>query len=165
MTRNIMPWRRNRDTSLAREEDRPLVELHQRMNDLFDSFFEGWGLPGQTSAAKPWSLSPHVDVSETDDEVRVAAELPGMDEKDIEVTLENGLLTIRGQKKQESEQKKRNYHLVECSYGEVHRMIPLPADVDEEKTKASFKKGVLTVTVPKTADAKSHQRKIDIRSE
>lgn len=165
MTRNIMPWRKNRETSLAREEERPLVELHQRMNELFDSFFEGWGLTSQAPAAQPWSLSPRIDVSETDDEVRVAAELPGMDEKDIEVTLENGLLTIRGHKKQEKEEKKRNYHLVECSYGEFHRAVPLPVTVDEGKTRASFKKGVLTVTVPKTAEAKSRQRKIDILSE
>lgn len=163
MTRNIIPWKKNRDTALAREEDNPLVELHQRMNDLFDNFFEGWGMPSM-APAKAWSLSPRVDVSETDDEVRVAAELPGMDEKDIEVTLENGLLTIRGQKKQEQETKKRNYHVVECSYGEFHRVIPLPVTVDEGKTEASFKKGVLTVTVPKTAEAKSRQRKIEITS-
>jgi len=165
MIRSIMPWKKNRETSLAREEDSPLVELHQRMNDLFDSFFEGWGLPGLAPAGKPWALSPRVDVSETDDEVRVAAELPGMDEKDIEVTVENGLLTLRGQQKQEHEEKKRNYHLVERSYGEFHRTIALPGGVDETRTKASFKKGVLTVIVPKTAEAKSRQRKIEIEAE
>ena len=111
------------------------MELHQRMNDLFDSFFEGWGLPGLAPAGKPWALSPRVDVSETDDEVRVAAELPGMDEKDIEVTVENGLLTLRGQQKQEHEEKKRNYHLVERSYGEFHRTIALPGGVDETRTR------------------------------
>jgi HSP20 family protein len=88
-----------------------------------------------------------------------------MDEKDVQVTLENDILTIKGEKKQEQEEKKQNYRMVERSYGEFQRVISLPASVDKEKIKATFKKGVLKVILPKTPESKSTQKRIAISSE
>jgi HSP20 family protein len=107
-------------------------------------------------------MAPRLDVSETETEVRVEAELPGVDEKDIEVTLSNGRLLITGEKKQEKEEKKKDYHLVERSYGSFARSIGLPFAADPEQVKASFAKGVLTVTVPKPAEVKAKEKKIAI---
>ena len=170
MTRDITPWRKKK-AEVAPEgnlED-SWTELHRRMDRLFDEFFEGFGAglswPALARREERFALSPSVDVSETDDEVRVTADLPGIDEKDLQVTLEDGLLTIRGEKQHESEEKKRNYHLVERSYGTFHRAIPLPAGIDPDQVKASFKKGVLTVSVRKTPESKARQRRIEITPE
>ncbi len=166
MKQELIPWRRKRPTvAMPRMSYSPFSELHQQMNDLFDSFVEGFGLAPDTAldrANRTWMTAPNVDVSETDDEIRVTADLPGMDEKDIQVTLDQDVLTIKGEKKQEHEEKKRNYHLVERSYGEFYRTIPLPGAVQSEKIKASFKKGVLTVALPKVPESKSTEKKIDV---
>ena len=106
--------------------------------------------------------APSVDVSETDDEVQVTADLPGLTEKDVEVTLEDGALTIRGEKKEEREEKKRNYHLVERSYGRFERAVALPHGIDPGKVKARFRNGVLHVTLPKTPENRSRSRAIEI---
>ena len=95
------------------------------------------------------AMAPRVDVSETDTELKIEAELPGIDEKDVEVVLSDGRLTIKGEKKQEKEEKKKDYHMVERSYGSFARSIVLPFEADPDKVKATFAKGVLTVTVPK----------------
>lgn len=105
---------------------------------------------------------PAVDVSETDKEIAVTAELPGIEPKDVEITLDKGLLTIRGEKKFEEEEKKENYHRIERSYGSFTRSISLPAEVDESKVKAKFDKGVLNVTMQKSKTAKT--KKIPIQS-
>lgn len=168
MTRDLLPWRRKKeDSSLARESSNPIVELHRRMDELFNDFFEGFGLARWPFGEKGerFALSPSVDVSETDDEITVSADLPGMDEKDIEVTLDNDVLVLRGEKKREHEEKKRNYHLVERSYGEFYRRIPLPAEIEADKVKARFSKGVLTVSIPKKPEARSREKKIPISSE
>jgi HSP20 family protein len=106
---------------------------------------------------------PAVDVSETDKEITVKAELPGIEAKDVDITLDAGLLTIRGEKKFEAEEKKENYHRIERSYGSFSRSIALPAEVDESKVKARFDKGVLSVTVQKSKAAKP-AKKIPIQS-
>jgi len=105
------------------------------------------------------------EVSETDDEIRVKAELPGMDEKDIAVELEENMLVIRGERKAEKETKNRNYHVSEMSYGGYHRSIPLPARIDRDKAKAKFKRGVLTLTLPKTEKARAERRRIPISAD
>jgi HSP20 family protein len=168
MTRDLLPWRRKReDAALARETANPIVELHRRMDDLFNDFFEGFALTRWPFGEKGerFALTPSVDVSETDDEITVTADLPGMDEKDIEVTLDNDVLVLRGEKKREHEEKKRNYHLVERAYGEFCRRIPLAADIEPEKVKARFSKGVLTVSIPKKPEARSREKRIQISSE
>ena len=165
MTHDIMSWNKRKGAmSSPRGEESPFVELHQRMNDLFDDFFGGFDV-GLSRFGLRFMTTPSVDVSETDEEVRVTADLPGMDEKGVQVTLENDILTIKGEKKQEQEEKKQNYHMVERSYGEFQRVISLPASVDKEKIKATFKKGVLKVILPKTPESKSTQKRIAISSD
>ncbi len=132
--------------------------LHRSIDDLLEDFFGGSSVQRQEGV-----ISPRFEVSETDDSVVVEAELPGMDEKDVQVTLENDILTIKGEKKKEEETKKKNYYVSERSYGSFQRSLRLGSGVDAEKVSASFKKGVLTVTVPKSEPEKSKTRTIDIK--
>ena len=143
----------------------PFELLHRQMNELFDDFFHGSSLmrwPGLTSMDQ---LTPHVEVAETDDAYEVTAELPGLDEKDVEVTLDDNILTLKGEKTQEKEEKKKNYHFTERSYGHFERIIPLPHEVDKSKIKAHFKKGVLSLNLPKTEKTKKTSTKIQVSAE
>jgi len=139
----------------------PLSWLQREMNRLFSDF---WIEPFSGLAEWAPSFTPMVDVSEDDKEVRVSAELPGMDEKDIDVTVTDSMLTIRGEKKQEEEEKDKGFYRRESSYGTFQRMIDLPAGVDENKAQAEFKKGILRITLPKTVEAQSKSRKVKIKS-
>jgi HSP20 family protein len=140
------------------------------MNRLFEEFFADFerpfsGLITSPSFGRVSAFAPRVDVAETDKEVTITADLPGLDEKDVQVTVDEDLLTIRGSRKDEREEKRKSYHLVERSYGEFHRSIPLPAGLDKDHAKAVFKKGVLTVTLPKLPEAQSKRKTITIESE
>lgn len=147
----LSPWR-----SLHDEFDRMMSGFFGRTpGRLFD--FEP--LPGTAQAA---TIMPRVDVSETDQAIELSAELPGIEEKDVELLVQDDVLTIRGEKKLEKEEKKKNYHMVERQYGSFQRSYELPEIVDREKIAAKFDKGVLTVTLPKTAKAKETARKIQI---
>lgn len=108
--------------------------------------------------------SPAVDITEDDAAYKVTAELPGMSEKEIEVVLSNDTLTLKGEKRQEKEQKDKNFYLSERSYGSFQRSFTLPDGVDREKIAADFAKGVLTITMPKTAKAKESQKKIEVKA-
>ena len=108
---------------------------------------------------------PAIDVTETEKSYKVAAELPGMDEKNIEVKIANGMLTIRGGKHEEKEEEKQDYYVRERSFGSFERTFPVPDGVDLDKVDASFKKGVLTVTLPKTAEAQKAEKKITVKAE
>jgi HSP20 family protein len=171
MKKSLIPWRRERaETAMIRPEDSPFVDLHRRMNDLFDSFFSDFetGLsapPGLLAGRRTALALPRVDVAETDTELVVSADLPGLEEKDLRVTVDDDVLSIRGTRQEEREEKKRSYHLMERSYGEFQRSIPLPADVDPDRVKASFKKGVLTVTLPKRPEAQAKRKAITIETE
>ncbi|MGE4488364.1 MAG: Hsp20/alpha crystallin family protein [Kiritimatiellales bacterium] len=133
--------------------------LHRSIDDLLSDFFGNSPMDYQAGA-----IAPRFEVSETDDAVVIDAELPGMDEKDIELTLQDNVLTIKGEKKKEEETKKKNYYVSERSYGRFQRSLQLGTDIDADKIAASFKKGVLTVTVPKVEPAKSKARTIDIKA-
>lgn len=166
MTKSLIPWKRKGAVARPERMEHPIEALHREMNDLFESFFGDFGLtrwPGLTRTSD--TLMPRFEVSETDTAVEVAAELPGMDEKDVRVTLDNGLLTIEGEKKAEREDKKRGVFFSERSYGRFQRSVALPAGVDESKVKATFKKGVLQVTIPKTAAAREARRTIKIETD
>ena len=128
----------------------------------FDDFFRGFGIVPTLAASEPGTFTPDVNLSETDKEVKVVAELPGLDEKDVNVELDEDALVLAGEKKAEEEKKEDTWHRVERSYGSFRRVIPLPAEVEGEKAKASFKKGVLTVTLPKRAEAPSTKKTINI---
>jgi len=144
----------------------PLSLLHSEVDRLFDDFMSDLG-PWRSRLSRPFDTEqlPSIDVSETDKEVEVKADLPGMDEKDIEVSLSDGVLTIKSERKAEKEEKdeKKSFHRVERSYGLYRRSVSLPCEIDENKVKADFSKGVLTVTMPKSAKAKSKVKKITIK--
>lgn len=110
------------------------------------------------------AFNPQVDVTENDQEIKVAAELPGLTEKDVEVSLANDMLTISGEKRAEKEDKGENYYRMERSYGSFQRTIPLPTEVEANKVDATFKNGVLTVTLPKSAQAVQNRKKIAIKA-
>ena len=108
---------------------------------------------------------PAVDVTQTDKGYEITAELPGMEEKDIDVKLANGILTIRGEKRDEKEEKKNDYYVRERSFGSFERSFQVPENVDTDKVSASFKKGVLTVTLPKKPEAQEPERNIAVRTD
>ena len=139
--------------------------FRSEMDRLFDSFSGGNLFPRypfETGARNGGFLVPQLDVSETDKAFVVTAELPGMVEKDVEVTLADGLLTIRGEKKSESSSDKDNLHVTERRYGNFQRVVRLPDTIDEDKVKASFERGVLKVEVPKSPEATREPKKIQI---
>ncbi len=159
--------RRNRDeTPAVRRSAGDLLSLHRDFNRLFDELMEDIdAFPFPRPGKGMRTFTPNVNVSESDQEVKVTAELPGMDEKDIEVSLDNNTLTIKGEKKEEHEVKAGHSYHMERSYGAFHRVIPLPAQVNPAKAKANFRKGVLAVELPKTAPGKSGGRRIEVKAE
>lgn len=159
--------RRSRESLPAVRHRRGEVsDLQRDVNRLFDEFFGDMGLtPFHGVDARLSAFTPSVNVSETDHEVKVTAELPGLEEKDIEVTLDDNAVTIKGEKNEEHEDKTEHSYHMERSYGAFHRIIPLPTQVHGDQARASFKKGVLAITLPKVASAKAAGRKIQIKSE
>jgi HSP20 family protein len=150
------------ETSPARQGDIFSV-MRDEMERMFERFEHGWQrLPALTRPTGAMTV-PELDVRENADAVVVEAELPGVDEKDVTVTLANGILTIKGEKKHEMEEKGENYHLTERSFGSFERAIRLPDTVDDAKIEAQFDKGVLKVTAAKKPEAVRAERKIEIR--
>jgi HSP20 family protein len=133
--------------------------LHKSIDDLLEDFFGGWG-----SVNPAGGLVPQFEVSETADAIIVDAELPGMDEKDVQISLEDNILTIKGEKKKEEETKNKNCYIAERSYGSFQRSLQLGSGIDEEKISAVFKNGVLRITIPRTEPEKSKARTIDIKA-
>ena len=162
--RDLIPFGRDR-RSVPVQRDRqehPLEAFQREVNRLFDDFFRMPALSGDEGMFA--AATPRVDVKETDAEYEVSAELPGIDEKDVELTLANNVLAIRGEKKTEREEKEKSYYLSERSFGSFRRTIPLPAEVDEDKVEAHFKNGVLTVRLPKSAAAQARTRRIEVKA-
>ena len=165
--RSLLPsiWRRS-DSPAAREEDHPFFSLQRDMNRLFDSFFRDLDV----SPTGPWetgmeTFSPSIDVREDEKEIVVKAELPGVEDKDVEVLLSGNALTLKGVKREEKEEKEKGYYHMERRYGAFSRVIPLPEGVETEKTEASFKHGILTIRVPRKESAIETGKKIPIKSE
>ncbi len=139
----------------------PFLSLHREMNRLFDDVLRGTGLPasgGQGQASAGSFVNAQMNVSETENEIRITAELPGVTEQDIDVSLDDDVLTIRGEKKFERTDEKENFHFVERSYGTFQRSVRLPFPINPEQVKASFENGVLTVTLPKTPQQERSRR-------
>jgi HSP20 family protein len=158
--RDLIPWNNgSRNMAVQRgEAGNPLLALHREMNRLFDDAFRSFDLsPFGSSTAMGW---PNVELDESDKEVKVVAELPGLEQKDVNVELANGVLTISGEKKSETEDKERLFS--ERYYGRFERRIPVD-DVDQDKVAASFNNGVLTVTLPKSPAAQQKVRRIAIK--
>ena len=167
---DMIPWKRKEsegepeERSLALRED-PTLTFQQQMNRMFDDFFRGWGIEAFGTTREGWDVfSPRVDVTETDNQIKVSAELPGLSQEDVDVSLSRNVLTIRGEKRQESERRTQNYLRSERSYGSFTRSIPLPGEVNTEDVDAVFRNGVLTVTMPKTERAQGRKR-ITVRPE
>lgn len=165
--RDLIPWGReeSRVPSLFRSDERdPFLSLHREVNRLFDDVFRGFDGPlPSVGRASPFGGNwPSVEISDNDKEIKVTAEVPGMDEKDIEVLFDDGVLTLRGEKRSETEDKERQFS--ERTYGRFERRIPLGYEVEEDKIDARFKNGVLSVTLPKTVKAQSQAKRIEIKS-
>ncbi|HRZ77787.1 MAG TPA: Hsp20/alpha crystallin family protein [Bacteroidales bacterium] len=160
----MAPWRWGREVGLRKEaEDNPLVTFQKAINSLFDDFFHGVDFGSMdTGMAK---FNPRLDMAEDDKNITITAELPGLDEKDIEINLSKDILTIKGEKKEEKEEKGKERYYMERSFGSFQRMISIPAEVDTGKVDATFKKGVLNITLPKLAKAKEQQKKIQIKAD
>jgi HSP20 family protein len=138
---------------------RTLERMTKDVDRLWDSFFEEHPVRSE----ELWGgLHPSIDLSETPDEFIVKAEIPGTDPKNIDISLNDGMMTIKGEKRQEKEEKKENYHFVERSYGAFTRSVPLPGEVQREKVKASYKDGVLKVILPKSEEARKKEIKVKV---
>ena len=160
--KDLIPWNnKGREVGMRRSSDiHPFFTLQREINRRFDDVLRGFDLePFSAGRAMEGLGWPQIDIDETDKEVRITAELPGLEEKDISLEIANGLLSISGEKKSESEDKDRRFS--ERYYGRFERRIPLE-DVDEDKASAAFKNGVLTITLPKSISAKAHVRRIAI---
>lgn len=150
----ISPWARRHPEGM---EVAPLGSFRRELDRLFEDFFPArWEGDG--------SFVPTLDVSETETDVKVEVEVPGMDGKDVEILLDRDVLTIRGEKKTEEEKKEKGQIVRERRYGKFERRITLPAEVQSDKTKAEYKKGTLTITLPKSEAAKAKTKKIEVSS-
>jgi HSP20 family protein len=146
----------------------PFENLRREIDRLFDDFDGGFFRPFRrpifdVTPAK-WPTAPAVDFTDTDSAYELTAELPGIDEKNVEVKVANGVLTIKGEKQDEKEEKKKDYYLRERNYGSFERSFQVPEGVDTDKIDASFKKGVLTVTLPKKPEAQKAAKKIEVKA-
>lgn len=157
------PSRANR-LALRREGETPMLAIQNEMNRMFDQFFtDDFPFSTRLVARPAMDFLPKLDISETETEYKVTAELPGMEEKDIQIRLEKDTLVLSGEKKTETEEKEKTYHRVERSYGSFERVIPFDTQLDEDKVSAVFKNGVLTITLPKAGDAIRKSRQIEIK--
>lgn len=163
--RDLIPWSRNQELAPTRESFDPFITLHREMNRLFDDAFRGFGGPlgrlgnGPLEGRFGW---PKIELSETDRALTVAAELPGMTEKDVQVEIVNGVLTLRGEKK--AERTDNGKFFSERYYGAFERQIPLDG-IQEDKAEASFRDGVLTITLPKSEQTRSAVKRIAINKQ
>jgi HSP20 family protein len=150
----------------------PFMQLHREVDRLFDNAFRAFGSPS-LHLERPFNslltasglLSPQVNIGANDKEYAVTVEVPGVDEKEVKVEIVNNTMIIKGEKKQEAEEKNKNYYRIERSYGSFQRVLSLPEDADQENVKASFKKGVLTVTMPRKALPARDVKQIEIKSD
>lgn len=168
---SIMPssgnWQpRNRHVMRRGEDIDPFLVLRLEMDRVFDDLFRGFGMPsfpppplGRTPTPM---LAPHIDVSETDQEVRIAAELPGIDEQDVELSLVDDILTISGEKRVEHQEKDRNYRIMERARGSFSRSLRLPFRVDPGQVQAIVSDGVLTITIPKPREVQEKTSRIEV---
>lgn len=152
----LVPWNRGRSALDGRfgGDGDPFRSLYREMNRMFDDFTHGFGF-GRDGMSNNW---PHVEVSETDIEFKIVAEMPGMEEKDIDISLHDGMLTLKGEKKSEN----ASPHYSERWQGQFERSLQLGNDVDPDKCNAEFKNGVLTITLGKRAEAQRQVKHIPI---
>lgn len=166
---DLIPWKRGNEENVPvrREQERDaLLDLRSEMNQLFEDFFRRpFDLsPFREESALGGDFIPHMDVSETEKEINISAELPGMNVEDIDISMTGNSLTIKGEKKSEKEEKGERYYRSERSYGSFRRSIPLPEEVEEEEIEATYKNGVLKVKLPKSPETQKGAKQIEIKS-
>jgi HSP20 family protein len=161
-----------KSTTPAKSEEWPFESLRREIDRLFDDFrpFD-WRLPSRVlgletprMARAAWQVAPAMDLVEKDDAYEITAELPGLDDKNVDIKLSNHTLTIKGEKSEEKEDKQKDYYLSERRYGSFQRSFQLPEGVDADKIDAKFAKGILTVKLPKSAEAKKAEKKIAVKA-
>ncbi|WP_435310843.1 Hsp20/alpha crystallin family protein [Primorskyibacter sedentarius] len=164
---DLIPWGRDREKTPSKDttvESNPLVKLQRDINDVFENFWNrvenGWN--GRLSPVG--MFGPSTDVAETDANVTIEVELPGMSEEDIDISLSGDAMTIRGEKKLENEETRKGVYMSERSYGAFYRTIPLPPGIDTDRAEAEFKRGVLTVTLPKSDEAQARIKRIPVKA-
>ncbi|MDT8320057.1 MAG: Hsp20/alpha crystallin family protein [Xanthomonadales bacterium] len=169
--KDMTPWRwgglRRMD-----EEERPygsfrrdMESLQKEMDRLFEDFWKGGAGPGWMGRSSEFGeVMPRVDETEDEQAFHIRVELPGMDKDDVDLTLSDGFLTIKGEKKREEEEKGKDYYRKEREFGSFRRSLPIPAEVDESKIDASFKKGVLNIELPKTEEARKKIKRISVKA-
>ncbi len=164
---DLIPWGREKTRTPANGAGgttSPLAMLQRDINHVFEEFWHKVE-NGRSGPRGPISLfGPSADVTETDDGIEVAVELPGMNVEDIDISLSGDVMTIRGEKKIEHEEKRRGVYLSERSYGAFARTIPLPPGVDADKAEARFERGVLKVGLPKTTEAQARVKRISVKA-
>ncbi len=162
--RDLIPRSRS-SRNLIKRDSSNLFDLFNRdVSDLFGSVFKDFENFSVSQTGKRTEFAPRVNISEDDKAVHVSAELPGMEDKDIEVTLKDQVLTIKGEKKTEVEEKEKSYHRVERRFGSFQRSIRVPDEIQEDQIKASFKNGLLDVVLPKSEKAQEKARRIEVKA-
>ena len=160
MFKSMIPW--NKKSLIKKGGANPLESLHQDINRVFENFFTGeWPLEGISGQDK-MMLLPEFDVTENDKVVELTAELAGVEEKDLDVSVDGNILTVKGEKKEEVKEEKKDYCLSERRFGSFERSFTLPEGLNLDKVEASFKNGVLKIDLPKNPEAKTHHKKIKL---
>ena len=168
---NLMPWSKKSTPARRDEREHPVYSMQKEMNKLFEDFFSGEDSAFDSFGLTPFSslrasgdpLTPKLDMSETENEMIVSLELPGIEEKDVEVKVSRDALVVSGEKRQEKSENEKGWYRMERHYGSFSRTIPLPCEFDAENVNASFKNGVLKVILPKTANQGEVIKKINVK--
>ena len=160
----LVPWRNNKTQTPAKREDYfdPFVSFRREMDRMFERFFDGFPIHSGNGSR---NVTPAVDIDETEKEMVITAELPGVSDKDVEVSLAGDVLTIKGEKKAEKEEKRGDTTYVERQFGSFARSVRLPFEVKDEQIDAKFKDGVLTIHLPKPADMQKAVRRIEVKAQ
>jgi len=162
--KTLTPWFRKSLPVQKRDEEYPLYSLQREMNALFNDFFRGFEIsPFQPNEELFGEYIPQLDMHEDEKSVVVSAELPGLDEKDVTVSISKDLLTISGEKRSEKKEDAKGHYKMERVYGSFKRSIMLPVEIDRDRSEATFKNGVLTVTLPKTAESQTAIKTIAVK--
>ncbi|MDM7459040.1 MAG: Hsp20/alpha crystallin family protein [Paracoccus sp. (in: a-proteobacteria)] len=163
--KELIPWAHKDEAARSDQlQDNPIATLQREMNQVFEGFWNRFG-KGLGEIDWPWGHSEaKSDVVQTDAAVEISIELPGMAMEDVEDSVTNDMLTVKGEKKIERQEEKKGYYLSERSYGAIWRTIPLPPGTDGSKAEASFKNGVLTVRLPQTPEAQAKVKQIEIKA-
>lgn len=157
---DLVPWR---SRAVAPRQNDSFLLMQQEFNHLFDNFFRRFDM--LPAGDGQFEFAPHLNMAETEKDFQVTVELPGMDEKDIDITVTHNLLTIQGEKKVAKEEKEKNFYRRERNYGFFQRTIPVPSDlVDQNKIEATFEKGILTVTLPKVEGVQQTAKRIAVKA-